>query len=375
MLPTVVVGPNSRRSQLRSRYLKLLALLAALMLVAAACGGDTDGNGNGGGGGGATSDVKVGLALDVGPIQDRSFNEAAFRGVNKAIDDGLIAEDNLQLLEANQSGSNRDDNVLNLADAGFDLIVANGYTFSEGVAEIAPDYPDQFFAVTDGFSTTLPGGKNASNMTDLTFKEEEGSFLVGAAAAMKTETGTIGFLGGQAGTGLIEKFQAGYTAGAEAVNPDIEVLVEYIGDSVQAFTDPTKGEALAAKMYDAGADVVFHAAGQSGVGLFKAAVTADKLAIGVDSDQSLTASPEEQGLILTSMLKRVDVAVYDTIQQVVDGNFQSGFQVFGLAEDGIDYAVNEFNDSPELLSEDVQAKLDEFKQQILDGEIKVPTKP
>jgi len=350
-----------------------LVLLAALMVLAAACGGekaaDTGGGGDTGDSEEAASDVRVALALDVGGLGDKSFNDAANRGLQQAIDEGLIAEENTDLIETDQTGSNRDDNVVNLADNGYDLILGIGFSFSPGIDKIAADYPEQFFGIIDGFSAEAP------NVANLTFKEHEGSFLVGAAAALKSETGTIGFLGGQEGTGLIEKFEAGYVAGAEAVNPDIEVLVEYIGDSVQAFVDPTKGEALSTRMYDRGADVIYHASGQSGLGLFKAATQANMYAIGVDSDQSLTASPAEQELILTSMLKRVDTAVYDAIQQAVDGNFQSGTQVFGLDSEGVDYAVNEFNDNEDLLSSDIQAQLDEFKQQIIDGEITVPESP
>ncbi len=349
----------------------LVALVSVLLTITAACGGDKGdvGGGDGGGGDSEGRDIKVGVALDVGGLGDKSFNDAANRGLQQAIEDGLVSEENAKLLETNQTGSNRDDNVVNLADAGYDLIVAVGFAFSSGIDTIAGDYPDTRFAVVDGFAAEAP------NVSNLTFKEHEGSFLVGAAAAMKSKTGTIGFLGGQEGTGLIEKFEAGYEAGAKAVNPDIKILVEYIGDSVEAFVDPTKGEALSEKMYDQGADVVYHAAGQSGLGLFKAAVAADKLAIGVDSDQSLTASPEERDLILTSMLKRVDTAVYDVILQVAEGEFQSGTQVFGLEEEGVDYAVNQYNDNPELLSEDIQNQLEEYKQQIIDGEIEVPTEP
>jgi basic membrane protein A len=174
---------------------------------------------------------------------------------------------------------------------------------------------------------------------------------------------------------LIERFQAGFEAGAREIDPDIEILVEYIGDSTAAFNDPTRGEALSAKMYDGGADIVYHAAGGSGAGLFKAAVQSNNLAIGVDSDQSLTASPEQRKVILTSMLKRVDTAVHDAIQQTAEGSFQSGTQVFGLAEEGVGYAVNEYNDNPRLLSQDIQTQLDELQQQIIDGAIEVPEEP
>jgi basic membrane protein A len=347
-----------------------LAAIAALAIVAAACGGATPGGGGGGGGGGDQG-ITVGMALDVGGLGDKSFNDAANRGLQAAIQEGLVSEENTELLEANQTGSNRDENIITLADQGFDLIIGVGFAFSEHVAEIAPDYPDTSFAIVDGFATFV--NEDATNIADLTFREQEGSFLVGAAAGLKTETQTVGFLGGQEGTGLIERFQAGYEAGVAETCPDCEVLVEYIGDSTQAFVDPTRGEALSAKMYDQGADVVYHAAGQSGLGLFKAAVEAgpDAIAIGVDSDQYLTASEEEKPHIMTSMLKRVDTAVHDAIADVADDSFEGGIQVFGLAEEGVDYA----DSNPQLLTEDIQAQLDEFKQQIIDGEITVPEEP
>ena len=349
-------------------------VVVVLALLAAACGGgdpaETGQDGNGeGGGNGAASDIRVGIAFDVGGLGDQSFNDAAYRGLQQAIEEGIVAEDNTRFIEPNQTGSNRDDNVVNLADLGYELVAAIGFAFSPGIDEIAGEYPDTNFAVVDGFAAEAP------NVSNLTFKAEEGSFLVGAAAALKSETGTIGFLGGQQGTGLIEAFQAGYEAGAREVDPDVEILVEYIGDSTQAFVDPTRGEALSESMYDAGADVIYHAAGQSGLGLLRAAAAQQKLAIGVDSDQSLTATPEQRQYILTSMLKRVDTAVRDVIAQVAEDDFQSGTQVFGLAEEGVGYAVNEYNDNDQLLSQDIQDELERLKQEIIDGNIKVPTEP
>ncbi len=353
-----------RRSS-RSRW---LVVFVALGIFVAGCGGETPGA-SPGGESGEGEGISVGVAYDIGGLGDQSFNDAANRGLQAAIDEGLVAEGDTESIEPNATGSNRDDNVVTLAEEGFDLVVAVGFAFSPGIDETAKEFPDVNFAVVDGFAA------EADNVTNLTFREEEGSFLVGAAAAEKSESGTIGFLGGQAGTGLIEKFEAGYTAGAEEVNPDIEVLVEYIGDSTAAFNDPTKGEALSAKMYDAGADVIYHASGASGAGLFKAAVENDALAIGVDSDQSLTASAEQRQLILTSMLKRVDTAVHDAIEQTRDDNFKTGFQTFGLSEQGVDYAVNQYNDNDQLLSSSIQETLDGFKQEIIDGNIKVPAEP
>jgi basic membrane protein A len=341
--------------------------LVVLALVAGACGGGNPANTGEGEGGG--SEVQVALAFDVGGLGDLSFNDAAYRGLNQAIDEGIVAKDNTDYLESNQSGSNRDDNVVNLADQGYDLVCAIGFAFSPGIDESAKEFPDTDFAVVDGFA------KDAKNVSNLTFKAEEGSYLVGAAAALKSQTGTIGFLGGQQGTGLIESFEAGFEAGARKVDPNVEILVQYIGDSTAAFTDVTKGEALSQKMYDSGADVIYHAAGQSGLGLLKAAAENQMLAIGVDSDQSLTATPEQQKYILTSMLKRVDVAIHDVIKQEADDSFKSGTQVFGLAEDGVGYAVNKYNDNDRLLSQDIQDQLEKLKQDIIDGKIKVPTEP
>jgi basic membrane protein A len=357
---------------------RLLVLVAVLSVVAAACGGDDEDGAVGGGDGAAAEcneDLTVGIAFDVGGLGDKSFNDAANAGLLQALDEGLVCEENVEVNEADATGSNRDQNVQALADAGFDLVVGVGFAFSSGINEIAPDYPDTSFMIVDGFATcgTACGLTNDAdaipNVADYTFQEHEGSFLVGAAAALKCECDTIGFLGGQTGP-LIEKFQAGYEAGAQAINPNIEVLVEYIGDDVTAFNDPVRGEELSTAMYDDGAEIIYHAAGASGGGLFNAAVEANRLAIGVDSDQYLTASPEQQPLILTSMLKRVDTAVHDAILAVGEGTF-GGSLVFGLAEDGLDYSTA----NPEELTPDIASQLDEFKQQIIDGEITVPDTP
>jgi basic membrane protein A len=351
--------------------------------VAAACG-DDDGGETGGAGGTATggtagaecnADIQVGMAFDIGGLGDKSFNDSANAGLQQAIADGLVCEDNVVTNEANSTGSDRDQNLQALADAGFNLVIGVGFAFSPGVNTIAPDYPDTSFMIVDGYATcgTACGLTNDAeaipNVADYTFKEQEGSFLVGAAAVLKCQCKTIGFLGGQTGP-LIEKFQAGYEAGAAQIDPEVEVLVEYIGDDTTAFNDPVKGEQLSTAMYDDGAEIIYHAAGASGAGLFNAAVEAQKEAIGVDSDQYLTASPEQQPLILTSMLKRVDVAVFNSIEAVGAGSL-GGSQVFGMAEDGVDYATS----NPEELTADITEQLDEFKQQIIDGTIVVPETP
>jgi basic membrane protein A len=364
---------------MRKRFMRFVVPLALLGLVAAACSNNDETPADGGGdtGGGTVecnADIRVGVAFDVGGLGDKSFNDAANAGVEKAIADGLVCEENVNTNEANATGSDRTQNVVALADAGYDLVIGVGFAFSPDINTISPDYADQSFMIVDGYATcgTACGLDNDSpaNVADFTFKEQEGSFLVGAAAALKCGCDTIGFLGGQTGP-LIEKFQAGYEAGAKAVNPNMTILVEYIGDDVGAFNDPVKGQALSTKMYDDGAEIIYHASGASGAGLFNAAVEAGKLAIGVDSDQYLTASPEQQPLILTSMLKRVDTATYNAIQQVGDASFTPGGVVFGLTEDGLDYSKSNTAE----LTADITAKLDEFKQQIIDGTIVVPESP
>jgi basic membrane protein A and related proteins len=353
----------------------LVVPLAVFALVAAACG--DDGGETGDAAPDCNADLSIGVAYDIGGIGDKSFNDAANRGLQEAIDEGLVCEENTDSLEPDATGSNRDENVIALADAGHNLVIAVGFAFSPGINDNAPDYPGTHFAIIDGYATcgTACGLTNdgLTNVTDLTFKEHEGSFLVGAAAATKAnELGcdTVGFLGGQTGP-LIEKFQAGYEAGVASIDPGIEVLVRYIGDDVTAFNDAVKGEALSTGMYDDGACIIYHAAGASGAGLFTAAVKEDKLAIGVDSDQYQLVSAEQQPHVFTSMLKRVDTAVHDAIQQAGEGSLSATAQVFGMAEGGVDYSKS----NEELMTEDIVTLLDDLKQRIIEGDIIVPETP
>jgi basic membrane protein A len=349
------------------------ALLVGLALVAAACGGgDDSGDGGGGGGGGNAEAKKVGVVYDIGGRGDKSFNDSAYAGLQaaeKEQGDKIQAKD----IEPNPDGSNRKELLDGLADEGYGLIFGVGFLFSEDIAKSATENPDTQYAVIDGFddSCTKPGG----NLLCIGFQEEQGSFLVGAAAALKTKSDIVGFVGGQEGD-LIKKFQAGYEAGVKYIadqnNKTIKVLVDYAGNTPEAFRNPAKGKELALKQIGEGADVIYHASGGTGAGVIATAADKKIYAIGVDSDQSLTASPEEQKWILTSMLKRVDNAVQQSIASFVGGSFKGGIQTFGLKEGGIDYAQNEFN--KELLG-DIPTTLDDLKQKIIDGEIKVPTKP
>ena len=368
------------------KWLRMFALpLVALSLVAAACG-DDEGSGDGGGeptdGAAAecNSDLTVGVALDVGGLGDNGFNDLSEMGLNKAIADGVVCEENTEFIEANSEGTNLDENTQSLAEAGYDVVIGTGFAFTPGINAIAPDYPDTSFGIIDGYATcgTACGLDNEAdaipNVTDLAFQEEQGSFLVGVAGGLKAQElncDTVGFLGGQIGP-LIAKFEAGFVAGVAEVAPDVEVLVEYIGDTTKAFDDPTQGEALSNKMFDDGACIIYHAAGDSGNGLFKAAAEQQLIAIGVDSDQHEVVSPEQAEWIMTSMIKRVDTAVYDAIVSVSDGSFKGGVgQVFGLADEGISYATS----NPDLMGQDIVDQVEEYKQQILDGEIEVPTEP
>ncbi|HTG47353.1 MAG TPA: BMP family protein [Actinomycetota bacterium] len=367
-----------------SRWIRVVALpLVVLSVVAAACSkSTTTGAATGSGSGSCSSDLKVGLALDVGGLGDKGFNDLAYAGLNKAIDDGIICKENTKYVEANAQGSNLDQEVQSLIDGGYDLIIGTGFAFTDTgkINEIAPNYPDVKFGIIDGFATcgTVCGLPNDAdkipNVVDLTFKEQEGSYLVGVAAALeaqKLNCNNVGFLGGQTGD-LIGKFQAGYEAGVASVDPKMTVQVEYIGDSTQAFDNPIQGEALSNKMYDKGACVIYHAAGNSGNGLFKAAAAQQKIAIGVDSDQYQVVSPDLQKWILTSMIKRVDTATYDTIKAAADGTFKGGIdQVFDLKSDGISYSTS----NTALMTQDIIDKVEAAKQKILSGAIVPPSVP
>jgi basic membrane protein A and related proteins len=354
------------------RGVRLGALLVALGMVAAACGGGDEGGGGGGGGGTTAEAKKVGLVYDIGGRGDKSFNDSAAAGLDAAKSqqgDKVQVKD----VEPNPDGSNRLELLNGLADEGYGLIFGVGFLFSADIAKSATESPDTSYAVIDGFDDLCT--QKDKNLLCIGFKEEEGSFLVGAAAALKTKSNTVGFVGGQEGD-LIRKFQAGYEAGVKYVadqeGKTIKVLVDYAGNTPEAFRDPAKGRELALKQIGQDADVIYHASGGTGAGVIAAAAASKKYAIGVDSDQSLTASAAEQKWILTSMLKRVDNAVQQTIAAYVGGTLKGGIQTFGLKEGGIDYAKNQYN--TELLG-DIPTTLDDLKQKIISGEITVPDKP
>src|SRR5262245_20784512 len=357
--------PRRTRRGGQWRLTRATAVLLALGLLAAACGGDDDGGGTGQGGGEAK---RVGLVFDVGGRGDLGFNDSAYKGLTEAKQElGNIESKDLS---PNQDGSNRKELVDGLVDEGYGLVIGVGFAFSEDVAKAAQENPDASFAVVDGFGCT------AKNMRCLGFKEQEGSFLVGVAAALKTKSNVVGFVGGQKGD-LIGRFQAGYEAGVEWANKNkgknVKVVSDYAGTTVQAFTDPAKGRELAIKQIGEGADVLYHAAGGTGNGMIDVCREKQKYAIGVDLNQSLsTNNPENRKWILTSMLKRVDNSVKKSIKDYDNGTFAGGVEALGLKEGGVDYAKNQYNTA---LLGDIPQTLDQVKQQIIDGQISVPDKP
>lgn len=271
--------------------------------------------------------------------------------------------------EDGEAETAREERLRTFADAGYDPIIAVGFAYAPALTKVSKEYPDVHFAIIDDESI------QSDNVADLVFAEEQGSFLVGAAAALKTTTCKIGFIGGQEGS-LIKRFEAGYVAGAKAVRPDITVDVKYLGPEGDntAWNSPDKAKEIAKAWYAADTDIIYSAAGGSGSGTIEAAVEAtaagsQKWAIGVDQDQYLTATPDQQKVLLTSMVKRVDEAVFQTIQAVQNGDTAGGTQLFDLKADGVGYAT-----SGGYL-DDIQGDLEGYKQQIIDGTITVPTTP
>ena len=348
-----------------SRSRRLVAALAVAGLALTACGGsgsEEDVAAAPSASGAAGSDVRVGLAYDVGGRGDRSFNDSAAAGLDRAEKElGIEAEE----LSPNSSGSDRGDNLRQLAEDGFDPVVAVGFAYADSVKAVSTDFPDTTFFIVDDSSVQAP------NVKALLFAEEQGSFLVGAAAALKSKTGSVGYVGGVETT-LLKKFEAGFVAGAEQAKPDVKTTVRYLSQppDFSGFGAPDKGRETANGMYDAGVDVVYAAAGGSGVGVFQAALAKKKLAIGVDSDQyESVGDPSLQPVILSSMIKRVDVAVFETLEKFTKDEDIPAVTTFDLSTDGIGYATSGG------AIDDITPQLEDLKKQIIDGTIKVPTTP
>lgn len=312
--------------------------------------------------------IKVGIVFDIGGKNDRSFNAAAWEGVKRAEKDLDIT---LRDVEPGNPTS-IEPAMRAFAEKDFDLIIGVGFAQGPIMQKVAKDFPNTKFAIVDGVIFEEDGKTPKQNVASLVFREHEGSYLVGMIAAEKSKTGVIGFVGGM-DIPLIHRFKTGYEEGAKSVNPKIKVLDNYCGVTDAAWNNPGKGKELALSQIGQGADVIFTAAGNSGLGAFDAveqygkneAGEANKFVIGVDSNQNGV----KPGYVLTSMVKRVDNAVYDVVKEVLEGKFKGGFHVFGLDKDGVAFAMDDFNNP--LISTDVIKRVEEAKKKIISGEIKV----
>jgi basic membrane protein A len=309
--------------------------------------------------------LTVGIVFDVGGRGDKSFNDGAYIGAMRAAHE-LGAD--IRLVEPGE-GSDREAGLRLLAAQGLDLVVGVGFIFSDDLTQLAKEYPNIHFAGVDYALATDEKGNvipPPPNLAALKFREEQGSFLVGAIAALTSKTHKVGFVGGM-DIPLIHKFEAGYKAGVQAVCPDCHVIAQYAGVTPEAFRNPGKGKELALSQYNQGVDVIFHASGSTGLGVFEAARATGKLAIGVDADQY----QEAPGFVLTSMVKGVDNAVFDEIRRVRDGTFHGGVDWFGLKENGVRYVYDEHNAA--LIPAPVRARVEQLKADIIAGKIQVPS--
>jgi basic membrane protein A and related proteins len=361
--------------------MKIGALAVSAALALAACGSSGGGGGastpaggggastpaGGGGGTPTTKSLKVGMAYDVGGRGDKSFNDLAAAGLDKAKATLGVATKELAATPG-ESEQAKESRLQLLASAGYNPIVAVGFAYATAVGKVVPSFPNTHFAIVDD-DTNCTGAHPLPNLTCLLFTENESSFLVGVAAALATKTKNVGFIGG-VNEPLIQKFQAGFQDGVHTINKSIKIQVKYLSQppDFTGFNDPAKGKTTALGMYNSGADVVYHAAGGSGAGLFDAAKQVNKLAIGVDSDQYKSAPADERKFILTSALKGVDTAVYDFIKSDAAGQFKAGVLRFSLKDNGVGYSTTNPIIKP------YENTINSYKQKIISGQITVPTK-
>ena len=298
-------------------------------------------------------DFKPAIAFDAGGRQDESFNQAAARGVDR-----FKAETGIDPLSAEATGAATREGVLRtLAGQGASIVVAVGFAYSDAVETVAKEFPDVEFTIIDAVAA-------GANIQAVTMREQEGSFLVGMVAAMKSKTGKLGFIGG-IDAPLIRKFAAGYKLGALRINPHTEIVEDTIGSDEHAWHDPDRAAALARRQFAEGADIVYAAAGASGLGVYKVAKEAGKLAIGVDSNQNGLYP----GTMLTSMVKRVDVIVYKAFKSAQEGDWTAGAENLGLANDAVGWALDENNRS--LITPAMEQRVNRVAQDIIAGRIQV----
>ncbi|HMS32544.1 MAG TPA: BMP family ABC transporter substrate-binding protein [Ignavibacteria bacterium] len=308
-----------------------------------------------------TIPLKVGLVFDIGGRGDKSFNDAAYKGLETA-KNKLGVE--FEAIDPGD-GADRESSLRKLAsrkDIG--LIFGVGFIFTDDINNIAKEFPDKKFACID--YSVDPTKTILSNIEAIEFKEEEGSFLVGALAALTTKTNKVGFIGGMESS-LIKKFETGFKQGVNYVNPECRVLSAYVSVSPEGFKNPGKAKEIALSQYSGGADIIYHASGLSGLGLFEAAREKNKLAIGVDMDQF----KEAPGFVLSSMVKQVDEAVFLTIKDFKENKFKGGIKTFGIKDNGVGFVYDENNKN--LISPEVKEKLDAIRMKLINGEIKADT--
>lgn len=325
--------------------MSLRAFALALLVVAGGCARSTTGAGSG------AHQLMLGMVTDTGGLGDRSFNDSAYAGLQKAKQQlGASIE-----VQQSKSAADYQPNLTVLADGGFDEIFAVGFLMNDDLTEVAKNYPSNHFAIVDAVN-------GQPNVASVTFREQDGSFLAGALAAMVTKTKSIGFLGG-IDSPLLRKFEAGYTAGAREVDPNVKVVVKYVG----SFEDVASGKELAAVMYGGGTDIIYIAAGKSGLGAIdETRARPNVYAIGVDSDQDALAP----GKILTSMVKHVDVAVFRIAKDVAAGKSPSGAVEFGLKDDGV--GLTDFKYTKSIIGPAHIAQLAVLRDAIVSGKIVPP---
>ena len=300
------------------------------------------------------ADFKPAVIYDRGSKFDKSFNEGVYNGVRR-----FTEETGIEVMEFEvNNDAQRQRGMERLVQRGATALLGVGFAQADAISAVAEANPDVQFGIIDVFWLDRP------NLRQYSFKENEGSYLVGVAAAMKSRSGTVGFIGGM-DVPLIRKFGCGYVQGVKSVNPDIRVLQNMTGATPTAWNDPVKGGELAQSQIDRGADVIYHAAGATGIGVIRTAADAGKLAIGVDSNQNALAP----GHVLTSMLKRVDVAAWRFFTDTHAGRFEAGVERLGLAEGGVDWAVDEHNRA--LVAGEIEAAVATAREAIVSGRITV----
>ena len=299
------------------------------------------------------ADIQPAVVFDMGGKFDKSFNEGVFNGVEKFAKETGIKYREFEVTNPSQ----REQAIRRMAQRGSDIVLGVGFAQASAIEKVAQEFPKVKFAIIDAV-VELP------NVQSIVFKEHEGSFLVGILAAMASKTGKVGFVGGM-DIPLIRKFACGYAQGAKHAKADAEVFENMTGSTPAAWNNPTKGAELAKRQFDRGADVVYAAAGSTGIGVLQAAKDNGKFAIGVDSNQNHL----QPGTMLTSMLKRVDVAAYETFKSAMDGTFEPGIKVLGLADNGVGWALDEHNEK--LISADMKAAVEKASAAIIAGDLKV----